>query len=273
MMRGLDVSTTRIRSAVVTGALGLSLGMAGIVGAQTPIASVACLPEASATPGASPAATVAATPAASPVVEERTGESVTDQAIIDSATSAVASCHTDAENLMVVDVIAYTDGTYGVIYQYQQGAQVFRATEVFQVDGDTWTAIERTMQSPETDEDTATASVKVGGETPVESATGSVPQTPALRVTTQNLGDAPVMVWAFQSSDPEIDPGTITGTANDLPDTLTEVGSIMVAGGETQDMLLLGLDQGTYVFVATDGTGAILGAGTLTIDEPIDTGL
>ena len=255
-----------LRSRLATAAVALSISLtgAGIVAAQdaTPAGNVNCEAPQIATPAASPAA--------SPVAEAAAGTVVDDQAVIDELTQVVTTCAPEgATNLEVHEVHAFADGRYAVDYQYLSGKQLVHLMDSWSNQTGTWALENRTPLSPESNEDTITASVKIGGEAGLELSPAQFPLQPAVNFHVNNQGDAPV-TFGFYSGPADFDVASITGVTMDaVPDTLSPLGSSTVPGTTELDVVFEQLDPGSYVIVVFDGSGAATNAALVTIDEPV----
>lgn len=262
----------RLACAALALALGLS-GTAAVAQNASPAAAegVVCATE-NATPIASPAASPAAT--AIPVTEELQGEPVEDEALIGELTDVAAVCNPDAEGgIEVEEVVQYDTDLYGIQYQYQRGSQVIRVLEMYSVENGTWTLRQQQSESPETDEDTITISVKIGGDPALEISPTSFAETPATRLTIQSSASSDLGVALFSASE-EVDTEALAGTAVDaVPETLTLEGETSVVAGTTDEMLFEGLKEGNYVVAVLDGSGTVTAASTLTVGPPADLGL
>lgn len=265
-----------VRPRLACAALALTIGFSGTAAVAqdaTPPAAegVVCATE-TATPIASPAASPAAT--AIPVTEELQGEPVEDEALIAQLTDVAIACNPEAAGAIEVEeVVQYDTDLYGIEYQYQRGAQVVRVLELYSVENGTWTLRQQQEQSPETEEDTITIAVNIGGDPPLEVSPGSFAETPATRLRITSSATADMSVALFSASE-EVDAEALTGTAVDaLPETLTLEGETSVVAGTTDELLFEGLEEGNYVVAVLDGSDTVIAASPLTIDPPADLGL
>ncbi len=178
-----------------------------------------------------------------------------------------------AGDVTVNEVVAYEDGTLAVDYQVKIGNQVlhFRDTLVNQNTG-AWLVDDREVLQPETELDTATASVESTiGEEGVEIAVSPSPimNQPALRLQFINPSDVSQTMTLLQGGDAaaigELD------LAN-LPEGVTFVGDAQAAPGQRVDTLFEELEEGNYVIVTETATGE-QGTFDLTIDPPFDPGV
>lgn len=265
-----------LRPRLAGAALALTIGLSGTAAVAqdatpSPAEGVVCATE-SATPIASPGASPAAT--AIPVTEELQGETVEDEALISEITDVALACNPDASGgIEVEEVVQYDTNLYGIEYQYQQGAQVIRVLETYSMENGTWTLRQQQAQAPETDEDTITIGVSVGGDPPLEISPGSFAETPAARFRITSSDSADLGVALFSASG-EVDTEALAGTSVDaLPETLTLEGKTSVVAGTTEEMLFEGLKEGNYVIAVLDGSDTVTAATPLTIDPPADLGL
>lgn len=262
----MNVTQSFLQKSGIAGlALAASIGLAGSAVAQdaTPSASPASVSVACSTPTAG---TPESTPMATP--ETQTAETVTDQATIDAATSAVSQCAEGATDIQVVQVMQYGDGSIGVEYRYLMDKQVMQVSHTFMVEGDMWTTLNSEMVRPTTEMDSATVAVQVSDGL-VEANIASFPLNGALRLQATNNTAGDVTMVVYLAGDSEFDVATLEGTTRDsAPEGLQQVGAILAPTGSTTDLLFEGLDQGTYVIVAYDADGNMVGAGTLVADAP-----
>ena len=273
----LDSRATKapfVRSRIATAALALSLSLAGgtAVAAQdaTPTAGgeVVCTAPNVATPEAG------ASPVASPAAEDLTAAPVVDdQATIDELTAVATECAPDgATELEVLAVYGFADGRYAVDYQYRNGVQVIRMLDVYSNQTGTWTLETQTPESPQTDLDSITTSVKFGAEPGViELSPAQFAQQPAIKFRAANEGTDAMTFSLYQGSE-DFDPASVTGQdATAVEGTLSApLGSAAVPAGEQLEVLFEGLEPGAYVIVIFDGTGAADSAALVTIDEPLE---
>jgi hypothetical protein len=263
-----------LRSRVAAGALALSISLAGggIVAAQdaspAPGGDAVCdLPE---------TATPAASPEASPVAEGLTaGPVVDDPAIIDSATQAATACAPEGATNIVVDAVyGFADGRYAVDYQFLSGTQLVRLVDSFNAQTGTWTLESRdASQSPKSELDTITASVKVGGEAGLELSPPQFSIQPAVNFHVNNQGEEPV-TFALYSGPADFDPASVEGVDSaSVPDTLSPLGSSDIAGTTETDVIFEGLEEGSYVIVVFDSGDTATHAALVTVDPPLDLGV
>jgi hypothetical protein len=237
-----------LRSRLATAAVALSISLtgAGIVAAQD----------------ATPAGDAAAEQAAAPVVE--------DQAVIDELTQVVTTCAPEgATNLEVHEVHAFADGRYAVDYQFLSGKQLIHLMDSWSNQTGTWTLENRTQLSPESNEDTITASVKIGGEAGLELSPAQFPLQPAVNFHVNNQGDSPI-TFGLYSGPADFDVASISGVTMDaVPDTLSPIGTAAVPGTTELDVVFEQIEAGSYVIVVFDASGAATNAALVTIDEPV----
>jgi len=265
--------TSSLRPQIAGVALALTIGLSGAVAtaqdatpSSSPDVTCAMVME-DASPEASPAA-------ASPVAETPTGDVVTDEAVIADLTAAVATCNPDlGEDVEVIEVVQFDTNHFGIEYQYMQGRQVLRVLEMYSVENSTWTQGDKQSKSAATDEDTITISAKIGGDPAIEVSPGTFNITPAMRVSILNRDAADLSLALFSASE-EVDTDALTGTdAASLPASLELQGETMVMAGESGDMLIEGIEEGTYVLVVLDSNDSVVAASPLTVDPPLDLGL
>lgn len=256
----------------VTGiALAVAIGLSGTVAAQpdatpSPSTAVTCASAGAASP--------AATPEGSPASEEMTGEQVTDEATIAELTEVATTCNPDAgAGIDDVTVTRFGNDLYGIEYQYMRGRQVLRVLEMYSVEHDTWTLRQHQTLSPQSDEDTITLSVKIGGDAGLEVTPGSFNVVPAMRLSIVNRDSADLGLAVFSAAG-EVETGDLVGQdVATLPDSLELQGETVIPAGTTGDMLFEGLGEGNYVLVTLDTDDTVIGAAPLTIEPPLDLGI
>jgi len=272
-----DTFTTRtstfVRSRLATVALALSISLAGGAAVAAQDASPASSGEVACTAPNAGTPSPIASPSASPVAEDLSGGTVVDdQATIDELTAVVTECAPEgAADLEVLTVYGYADGRYGVDFQYRTGMQVIRMLDVYSNQAGSWTLENQIAQSPETDEDSITVSVKFGAETGViELSPAQFAQQPAIKFRAANEGTDAMTFSLYQGSE-GFDPAAVAGQdATAVEGTLSApIGSAAVPAGEQLEILFEGLEPGPYVIVVFDASGAADSAALVTIDEPL----
>jgi hypothetical protein len=134
-----------------------------------------------------------------------------------------------------------------------------------------WVLENQIAQSPETNEDSITVSVKFGAEAGViELSPSSFGQLPAVKFHANNQA-ADAMTFALYTGTADFDPASVTGQdMTAVEGTLqAPVATAAVPGTTEMDVLLEGLEQGTYVIVIYDASGAADSAAVVTVDEPL----
>ena len=174
-----------------------------------------------------------------------------------------------AGEIEIIDVYDFGDGTLGVDYQVQVGQQIFHFVDALVNQNDAWLVDGREIAPPETDLDTATASVE---STPTEDGvTVEVSPTPVMTQPAQRLmfinsGDTIHTLVVLQGGDA----ATITDLdLTNLPEGMTYVGGGVAGAGEISETMFVDLEPGTYVIAVETADGEV-GAVDLMIEPPFD---
>ena len=172
-------------------------------------------------------------------------------------------------NFVVHEVLDYGDGSLGVDYQLNIGKQVVHFTDTLVQEGDFWLVDGRTIETPETDLDSTTASVKTSisdGSVVIEVSPNPIMNQPAVKLQMVNNADSAEHVTLLQGGDAAS--MTDLDLAN-LPEGVTFVGHADAEPGAFVDTLFEGLEEGNYVVVVETSNGET-GAFDITIDPPFD---
>jgi hypothetical protein len=174
-----------------------------------------------------------------------------------------------ASGITVNEVLATADGALIVDYQATVGQQVLHFADVLVQQGDAWLVDGRAVETPETDLDSTTASIKTSvadGGLLIEASPSPLSNQEAVKFQVTNGTESAQNVVLLQGGDA----ASITSldfTA--LPEGVTFVGEVHVAPGAIIDTLFEGLAEGNYVIVV-EGEDGTFGTLDLTIDPPFD---
>ena len=174
-----------------------------------------------------------------------------------------------AGEIEIIDVYDFGDGTLGVEYQVQVGQQIFHFVDALVNQNDAWLVDGREVAPPQTDLDTATASVdSIATEDGVTIEVSPTPimTQPAQRLMFINSGDTIHTMVVLQGGDA----AAITDLdLTDLPEGMTYVGGSVAAAGEISETMFVDLEPGTYVIAVETADGEV-GAVDVMIEPPFD---
>lgn len=175
-----------------------------------------------------------------------------------------------ASNVDVHEVLDLGDGRIAVDYQVTIGKQVEHVTDVYVQEDGIWKVDANAGgDTPETDLDSTTASVKVSeadGAIAIEVSPNPIMNQPAVKLQIANQTDSFIIVALLQGTDAASLP---TGfDAAEQMEGVEILGSTAVEPGEHGIALWEGLDEGDYVILVETGDGTA--AYDLTIDPPFD---
>jgi len=276
--RSVPGSFMLLRRRVVTPICVALIALGGIGGAQAQEATPggaaggsACVTAAGVGAASGAAATPADAAAATPV---------SDQSVIDTATTALQAFYTcqdensvsgTYDHLVVSSVSSTADGSLLVEHQVQRGTQLLAGRATLVDNGGTWSVTAMTPTTPKTDVDMVTISAKVS-DGAVELSPASAEAKPAVSLHGINAESTDQVIVVLKTPD-GFDPASITSyNPRELPDGVTLMGELPLAAGAEGDAIFLGLEPGAYAIygVGTDGTLSTGAALTLTEEVKLD---
>lgn len=179
------------------------------------------------------------------------------------------SAMVQAGDIEVIDVFDFGEGSLAVDYQVTIGQQILHFVDVLVNQNEAWLVDGREIAPPETDLDTATASVEstpADGSVTIEVSPSPIMTQPAQRLMFINSGDTTHTMVLLQGSDA----ASISDLdlAN-LPEGMTYVGEGIAEPGENVETMFVNLEPGDYVIVVETADGT-MGALDLVIEPPFD---